>query len=248
MIKNVSSGVRLKHFNQIQDGIVSQLYLSTGCVIKDQPRSPFAILSYACFSEEFVDLPKRDVAPEDDDDDATDVLVIDRFDAALLFVGRFFIKALFFSRNKSSSSSVSGLALSSSSTSSRDLLGRSSKRKISGFLTSRVDFRILQLILSILTFCSQLNDQMLNSAISDKSSSLPKDYRSLPFSENVCSLWLLLPIPLPSMPFDFHSAREPKKTHFLNNLKLFLKKFEIRIFSLSIAMKQTTLATSLQTT
>ena len=88
MIKNVSSGVRLKHFNQIQDGIVSQLYLSTGCVIKDQPRSPFAILSYACFSEEFVDLPKRDVAPEDDDDDATDVLVIDRFDAALLFVGR----------------------------------------------------------------------------------------------------------------------------------------------------------------
>jgi hypothetical protein len=198
----------LKHLDQIQDGIVSPLYLSSGSAIKDQPRSPFANSNYANFSEVFVDLPKRDVAPEDDDeDDATDVLVIDRFDAALLFVGRFLIKALFLSRNKSSSSSVSGLALSSSLTTSRDLLGRSSKRKISGFLTSRVDFRILKLTLSILTFCSQLNNQMLNSAISDRSSPLLKDYRSLPFSENVCSLWHLLPIPLPSMPFDFHSAR-----------------------------------------
>lgn len=117
MIKNVSSGVRLKHFDQIQGGIVSSLYLSSGSVIKDHPRSPLANSNYASFSEEFVILPKRDVAPEDDDeDDATDVLVIDRFDAALLFVGRFLIKALFFSRNKSSSSSVSGLALSSSLT------------------------------------------------------------------------------------------------------------------------------------
>ena len=118
MIKNVSSGVRLKHFDQIQGGIVSSLYLSSGSVIKDHhPRSPLANSNYASFSEEFVILPKRDVAPEnDDEDDATDVLVIDRFDAALLFVGRFLIKALFFSRNKSSSSSVSGLALSSSLT------------------------------------------------------------------------------------------------------------------------------------
>jgi hypothetical protein len=189
VIKNLSSGVRLKYFSQIQDGIVSQLYLSSGSVIKDQPRSPFANSNYASFSGEFLDLPKRDVAPEDDDDDdATDVLVIDRFDAALLFVGLFLIKALFFSRNKSSSSSVSGLALSSSLTNSRDLFDRSAKRKISGFLTSRVDFRILLLILSIPTFCSQLNDRMSNSAISDKSSRLLKDYRSLPFSENVCSL------------------------------------------------------------
>jgi hypothetical protein len=208
VIKNVCSDVRLQHFNQIQDGIVSPLYLSSGSFIKDQPRSPSANSNYASFSEEFVVLPKRDVAPEDDDeDDATDVLVIVRFDAALLFIGRFLIKALFFSRDKSSSSSISGLALSSSLTSSRDLLGRSSKRKISGFLTSRVDFRILQLILSILTFCSQLNDQMLNSTISDKSSPLLKNCRSLPFSENICSLWHLLSIPLPIMPFDFHSAR-----------------------------------------
>lgn len=186
MIKNVSSGVRLKHLNQIQDGIVSPSYLSSGSVIKDQPRPPLANSSYASFSEEFVVLPKRGVAPEDDDeDDATDVLV-DRFDAALLFVGLFLIKALFFSRNKSSSSSVSGLALSLSLTNSRDLLCRSSKRKISGFLTSRVDFRILLLILSIQTFFSQLNDQMLNGAISDKNSPLLRDCRSLLFCESVC--------------------------------------------------------------
>ena len=90
------------------------------------------------------DPPKRDEGAEDDDEDAvTDVFVIDRFDAAILFAGRFLIALLLFSRNKSSSSSVSGLALSSSLSNSRNLLGRSSKRKISGFLTFRVDFRIL---------------------------------------------------------------------------------------------------------